>query len=187
MTARLRVLSAGGLNEGVRRCVEAFASSTLRADTTAQLGCISVGAAVPTGAPLYDLSSESSLYCTLTAAEALIHNRASSGMKIARLIERLGLSEITSTKTIRTQTGAENMEALARRRSARPLGFRQVTEIRLHAHLGIELAGILPDDLVPRTCCSAGLSNTGHHDEPHLECSPISAPRRAGEYSQMRV
>ena len=95
----------------------------------------------------------------LLAADVLIYNRASSGQYIETMIERLGLAEAMAEKTVRTDTGAGAMEHLAGDQSERPIGFGQITEIRLHEDLGIDLVGPLPEELGNETSYGAGLSS----------------------------
>ncbi len=135
------------------------AGGAVVAGSRVALGSVSAGVAVRNGAPEPDLSSVEAFRQALLAADVLIYNRASSGQYIETMIERLGMAEAVAEKTVRTDTGAGAMEHLAGNRSERPIGFGQITEIRLQEDLGIHLVGPLPEELGKKTSYGAGLSN----------------------------
>ena len=135
------------------------AGGTVVAGSSVQLGSVSAGVAVRNGAQEPDLSSADAFRQALLAADVLIYNRASSGQYVETMIERLGLAEAVAEKTVRTDTGAGAMKHLADDRSARPIGFGQITEIRLQEDLGIHLVGPLPEELGKKTSYGAALSS----------------------------
>lgn len=135
------------------------ADGAVVAGTGVALGSVSAGVAVRNGAPEPDLTSVEAFRQELLAASVLIYNRASSGQYIETMIERLGIAEAVAEKTVRTDTGAGAMKHLADDASPRPIGFGQITEIRLQEDLGIHLVGPLPDELGKKTSYGAGLSS----------------------------
>jgi molybdate transport system substrate-binding protein len=138
--------------------LQAFeASGRVEPGCSAALGSIGTGVVVRAGAPVPDLSSVETFTRALIEADSLVYNRASSGLYIARLMERLGVATAVEAKTTRVPTGAAVMRNLARSRAARAIGFAQITEIRLHLDRGFELAGPLPAEIGKLTCYAAGL------------------------------
>lgn len=136
------------------------------AGIAAVVGSVKAGVAVRAGAPAPDLSSVESFIAALKAARSLVYNEASSGQYIAQLIDRLGLTEDLAVKTLRLPTGAAVMRHLAESAVEREIGFGQLTEIRLHLDLGLELVGPLPEAIGKTTTYGAGLLSAARAPEP---------------------
>ena len=135
------------------------------AGSVVSLGSVATGVAVRGNKYEPDLSTAEGVRQALLAAEVIIYNRASSGQHIEEMIERLGIAQAVKEKTVRTDTGGEAMERLAGDRSGFPIGFGQITEIKLKENLGIHLAGPLPSELAKSTSYNAGLSSTAANIE----------------------
>jgi molybdate transport system substrate-binding protein len=133
-------------------------SGRVAPESSILLGAITAGVVVRAGAPLPELSSVGTFKQALLEADSLVYNRASSGLHIARMMERLGIAAAVAAKTKRVPTGAAVMRHLARGRAAREIGFGQMTEIRRHLDLGLRLAGPLPAEIGKATRYAAGLS-----------------------------
>ncbi len=136
------------------------------AGIAAVVGSVKAGVAVRAGAPAPDLSSVESFIAALKAARSLVYNEASSGQHIAQLMDRLGLTEDLAVKTLRLPTGAAVMRHLAESAVEREIGFGQLTEIRLHLDLGLELVGPLPEAIGKTTTYGAGLLAVAKAPEP---------------------
>ena len=132
----------------------------------AVVGSVKAGVAVRAGAPAPDLSSVESFTEALRAAQSLVYNEASSGQYIAQLMDRLGLTEELAAKTLRLPTGAAVMGHLAESAVEREIGFGQLTEIRLHLDLGLELVGPLPEAIGKTTTYGAGLLAVARAPKP---------------------
>ena len=78
-------------------------------------------------------------------ADSLVYNRASSGLIVEGLLQRLGLAEQTQAKTTR-YAGSEMMEHVIKGKG-KELGFSPVTEILLYRGKGLQLVGRLPADI----------------------------------------
>jgi molybdate transport system substrate-binding protein len=111
------------------------------------VGRLGVGIAVRQGAPEPAIIDAATLREAVEQAEAVVFNRASTGLSMERLFERLGLTSVVTPKARRYATGAEVMEHLLHG-SGREIGFGAITEIRLVPELLFR--GPLP----------AGLQNT---------------------------
>src|SRR5712671_718744 len=72
-------------------------------DVTAQvsLGRVGVGIVIRDGAPRPDVSTTDALKRALLDADWVVYNRASSGLYVERLLQRLGLAELIQAKTKR--------------------------------------------------------------------------------------
>jgi molybdate transport system substrate-binding protein len=144
-----------------------FAASGLTvAGINATVGSVKAGVAVRAGAPAPDLSSVEAFTAALKAAQSLVYNEASSGQYIAQLMDRLGLTQELAAKTLRLPTGAAVMRHLAGSAVEREIGFGQLTEIRLHLDLGLELVGPLPEAIGKTTTYGAGLLAAAKSREP---------------------
>lgn len=122
------------------------------------LGSVEAGVAVRSGAPEPDLSSVEAFLKDLLAADVVIYNKASSGQYIETMIDSLGIADRLADRTVRTDTGAQAMERLAADETARPVGFGQITEIKLKEELGVHLVGPLPAEIGKKTGYSMALS-----------------------------
>lgn len=158
--------------------IEKFeAAGDVVAGSGVELGCVSAGVAVRNGAQEPDLSSAEALRNALLAADVVIYNRASSGQYVEQMVERLGITEALSEKTVRTDTGAGAMEHLAKDQSERPIAFGQITEIRLKEDLGIHLVGPLPEELEKKTSYRAALSSAAKNTEGAMGLLAIFASK----------
>lgn len=84
----------------------------------------------------------------LLGAAAVVHNKASSGIYAAKLLERLGLKEALGSKIVVVETGAAIMETVA----AQPpgaIGLAQISEVMVMIDKGcaVKLAAPLPDEI----------------------------------------
>ncbi|MFC7474845.1 molybdate ABC transporter substrate-binding protein [Dankookia sp. GCM10030260] len=111
------------------------------------LGRVGVGIAVRPGAPEPAIHDADTLRAAVEQADSLVFNRASTGLYMDRLFERLGLTAVVTPKARRYPTGAAVMAHLLHG-TGREIGFGAITEIRLVP--GLRYLGPLP----------AGLQNT---------------------------
>lgn len=120
------------------------------------LGSVGVGVAVRDGAPVPAIRDEASLREHLLAADAVVFNRASTGMHMERLLDRMGLARALEAKTVRFPDGAGVLGRIAAG-SGREIGFAPATEIALFRDRGVRFVGPLPDGLQNRTAYAAAL------------------------------
>ncbi|MDQ6620826.1 MAG: substrate-binding domain-containing protein [Pseudomonadota bacterium] len=112
------------------------------------LGHVSTGIAVLAGEPHPAIHDADALVRTLRAASAIYlpdPKRATAGIHLMRVIEKLGLAADVDARLQAYPNGAAAMGALARSSDARAVGCTQVTEILYTP--GVELAGRLPPGL----------------------------------------
>lgn len=109
------------------------------------------------GTPAPDLSGADALAASLRQAERVVFNRASTGIYVEKLLDRLGLAAELAPRIVRYPDGAAVMEHLIRG-EGREIGFGAVTEILLYRGKGLRLAGELPAELQNYTSYAAGLT-----------------------------
>jgi molybdate transport system substrate-binding protein len=137
------------------------------------LGTVRLGAAVRTGTPVPKIDTEAAFTATLLAAPSIgmadPATGATSGIYLAKLMERLGVADAVKPKLHFYPEGQTAMEAGARGEVA--LGLGQISEITPVA--GMTLIGPIPDSLQLRTIYAAGLA------------SKSSSPDKAAALMQM--
>jgi len=105
-----------------------------------------VGVVVRAGAPLPDVSNAAALKRTLLEADSVTHTRASSGIYVALLLERLGVAAAIRAKTASFLNAQETFTHLLNGKG-RDIGFGGITEIRRWHDKGLRLVAPLPVDL----------------------------------------
>lgn len=121
-----------------------------------QLGRVGVGVAVRAGAPLPDISGTGALTHSLLAADAIIHTRASSGIYVGQLLERLGIAATIKAKTA-TYHDAQGAFTRLASGSGREIGFGGISEIQRWSNRGLKFVGPLPPDIQNYTTYIAAL------------------------------
>jgi molybdate transport system substrate-binding protein len=126
-----------------------------KVDGTARVpvGRVGVGVVVREGAPLPDVSTTEALKRALLDADTVIYNRASSGLFVEGLLQRLGLVEQIQAKT-RRYAGTDMIEPLIKGKG-KEIGFMPVAEILHFRGRGLVLVGPLPDDVQNYTSYAA--------------------------------
>jgi molybdate transport system substrate-binding protein len=109
------------------------------------LGRVGIGVVIRDGAPMPDVSTTDELKRAVLEADSVVYNRASSGLYVERLLQRLGLAEQIQSKAKR-YTGTDMIEPLVQGKG-KELGFMPVAQI-LHCHgRGLRLVAPLPADI----------------------------------------
>src|SRR5262245_12088036 len=111
-----------------------------------------VGVAVRAGAPKPDIGSAESFRQTLLAAKSIAYSTGPSGVYLAGLLQRMGISDVLAPKI--RQVKGEPVGAVVARGDAE-IGFQQVSE--LLPVPGITFVGPLPADIQEITVFAAGL------------------------------
>ncbi len=127
------------------------------AGTSVVIGGVKAAVVVRSGAEAPDISSAEALKAALLAAGSVVYNEASSGVYIARMLERLGIAGAVAPKTVRVASAAAVMEHLAASRAAGEIGFGQLPEIRRFEDRGVTLVGPLPREVENVTVYAAAL------------------------------
>ena len=119
------------------------------------LGRVGVGMAVRPDLAIAPVTDAEGLRQLVSGAQAVVFNRASSGLYLERLFERMQLAAIVAPKARRYRTGAEVMSHLLHG-TGREVGFGAITEIRMVREL--RYLGPLPSELQSYTTYSAALT-----------------------------
>jgi molybdate transport system substrate-binding protein len=110
----------------------------------APIGKVGVGVAVRNGVAPPDLTNAETLKAALADAEVVVYNRASTGVYVEHMLERLGVADAVRPKSERFADGASVMRRLLAGTSPREFGFGAMTEIALFRDQGLRLVGPLP-------------------------------------------
>jgi len=117
------------------------------------LGQIGVGVAIRDGAPRPDVSTTDALKRAVLDADSVVYNRASSGLYVEGLLQRLGLAELIQAKTKR-YIGTDMIEPLIRG-EGKEIGFMPVVQILNYRGRGLQLVGPLPAEIQNYTSYAA--------------------------------
>src|ERR1035437_8623547 len=126
-----------------------------KVDGTARVpvGRVGVGVVIRDGAPKPDVSTTDALKRAVLDADSVIYNRASSGLFVEGLLQRLGLAEQIQAKTKR-YAGTDMVDPLIRGKG-KEIGFMPVAEILHFRGRGLQLVGPLPADIQNYTSYAA--------------------------------
>ena len=107
-----------------------------------------MGVVVHANAAAPELGDTAAFKRALLGATAVVHNKASSGIYAAKLLEKLGLKEALGSKIVVVETGSAIMEHVA----AHPpsaIGLAQISEVMVMIDKGcaVKLAAPLPDEI----------------------------------------
>ena len=116
-----------------------------------------IGIAVRKGAAKPDVSSADALKHVLLDAESVVYNKASTGLYLEKLFERLGVGAQVKGKETRYPDGAAVMEHVIHGKG-KEIGFGAITEIKLYGDKGAQFVGPLPGDAQNYTSYAAAPS-----------------------------
>lgn len=128
-------------------------SGKLDGNAQVLLGKVGVGIVIRDDAPMPDVSTTDALASALLDADSVVYNRASSGLYVEGLLQRLGLAERIQAKTKR-YTGTDMIEPLIHGKG-KEIGFMPVVQILNWRGRGLQLVGPLPDDIQNYTTYAA--------------------------------
>jgi molybdate transport system substrate-binding protein len=128
-------------------------SGKIDSDAQVPLGRVGVGIVIRDGAPRPDVSTTDALKRAVLDADSVVYNRASSGLYVEGLLQRLGLAELVEAKTKR-YIGTDMIEPLIHGKG-KEIGFMPVVQILNWRGRGLQLAGPLPDDVQNYTTYAA--------------------------------
>lgn len=107
-----------------------------------------MGVVVHANAPAPDVATSAAFRKALTAATAVVYNKASSGIYSAKLMEKLGLDKELGAKIVVVDTGGAVMKTVAEKGPG-AVGLAQISEVMVMIDKGcaVKLAAPLPDDI----------------------------------------
>src|SRR5579871_823755 len=121
----------------------------------AGVGRVGVGVVVRDGVAKPDVSSTDALKRALLDADSVIYNKASTGLYLEKLFDRLGVGREVKAKETRFADGAAVMEHVIH---GKEIGFGAITEIRLYGDKGAQFVGPLPPEAQNYTSYAAAPS-----------------------------
>jgi molybdate transport system substrate-binding protein len=110
------------------------------------------------GAEPIDISSETAVLAAVIACESISYSTGPSGVYLANLFERWGVSELVKAKLVVAAPGVPVGSLIASGQVA--FGFQQLTE--LLDVKGIQILGNLPQDIACITTFSSGITTASH-------------------------
>jgi molybdate transport system substrate-binding protein len=105
------------------------------AESRGFVGRSRMGVVVHAEARAPDVSDTAAFKRALLAASAVVHNKASSGIYSAKLLEKLGLKEALGVKVVVVDTGSAVMKTVAERGPG-AVGLAQISEVMVMAGKG---------------------------------------------------
>jgi molybdate transport system substrate-binding protein len=124
---------------------EVAKSGKLDNEARVVLGRVGIGIAVRDGVPKPDISTTEAFKRAVLDADSLVYNRASTGLFVEGLLQRLDLADRTQAKTTR-YPGSEVLEHVIKGQG-NELAFSPITEILLYRGMGLQLVGPLPAEI----------------------------------------
>jgi molybdate transport system substrate-binding protein len=196
MAAEIKVLSAGAIEPGVAKAIDAFRRETGhdvkvsfatapaivkrlgggetadvviapptaldelvkagKAATSARVtvGRIGIGVAVRDGAPLPKIATVDEFKQSLSDAESVVYNQASTGIYVENLFDRLGIAAQLKTKTTRYPDFAAVLEHVIKGKG-KEIGLGATTVIIEGKSRGLKFVGPLPVEIQNYTTYAA--------------------------------
>jgi molybdate transport system substrate-binding protein len=124
------------------------------------LGRIGVGVMVRAGAPQPPISTVDQLKKSLLEAASVVFNRASTGIYLAELFQRLEMAPEIEPKTIRYPDFAAVLDHI-KHAGDREIGFGASTVIAENGQSGVTFVGALPAEVQNYTAYEAALVRNG--------------------------
>jgi len=148
----------------------------LVADSRVNVATSGVGVAIRTGAPKIDASSAEGIKKALLSAKTIAYSAGPSGLHIAHLIAKWGLTDQLKAKIVPPVPNVPIGEIVAR--GDAEIGFQQVSE--LLPVKGIDYLGPLPADINEITVFSAAVhKGAGPTDAARALLKYLTAPEAA--------
>ena len=148
--------------------MDAFVKSGVAESGGSNIGRVGVGVAVRNDGKAPDISSSDALKKSLSEADAIVFNRASTGIYLENMLKKIGVWSAIEAKVIRYADGASVMEHLIKGKGSE-FGFGAITEIVLYRDKGLKLVGPLPADVQNYTAYTAALTTSGKASAPARE------------------
>jgi molybdate transport system substrate-binding protein len=132
----------------------------ISAGTRGLVGRSRMGVVVHADAQALDVGDADAFRRALVAASAVVHNKASSGIYAAKLLEKLGLKETLGAKVTVVDTGSAVMKTVAGKGPG-ALGLAQISEVMVMIDKGcrVKLAAPLPAEVQNETTYEAAVAS----------------------------
>jgi molybdate transport system substrate-binding protein len=144
--------------------IDEFAKAGKIENERVNVGRVGLGVAVRPGAPVPDISTVDALTQSISSADSIVFNRASTGIYFENLLKKLGLYDKVQAKTTRYADGASVMEHVLKG-SGNEMAVGAITEILLFRQKGLRFVGPLPAQVQNYTSYMAAPMTGGTHPE----------------------
>jgi len=148
---------------------ELAAAGKIAADTQREIGGVGSAVLIRPDAPVPDISSLAAFKRSLTQADALVYNRASSGVYIESMLKKIGVYDQVQSKIVQVADG-EAVATRIKQGHGQEFGFGGYTDVLHNQETGgVKLVGPIPDEVQNYTMYSSAL----------IAAAPSPAPARA--------
>jgi molybdate transport system substrate-binding protein len=136
---------------------ELAAAGKIAADTQKEIGGVGSAVLIRLDAPVPDISSLAAFKRSLTEADALVYNRASSGVYIDSMLKKIGVFDQVQSKIVRVDDG-EAVTMRIKQGHGKEIGFGGYTDVLHNQDAGdIKLVGPIPEEVQNYTIYSSAL------------------------------
>jgi molybdate transport system substrate-binding protein len=169
-----KIFAAGGAPADVilapnPTLAELAVAGKIAADTQKEIGGVGSAVLIRLDAPVPDISSLAAFKRSLTEADALVYNRASSGVYIDSMLKKIGVFDQVQSKIVRVDDG-EAVTMRIKQGHGKEIGFGGYTDVLHNQDAGdIKLVGPIPDEVQNYTMYSSAL----------IAAAPSPAPAKA--------
>ena len=140
---------------------ELIKAGKVKADTRTVIGRIGLGVGIKQGAPRPDLSTAEGFKKALLAAKKVAYpEEGASGIYFASLVKRLGIEEEMKSRLM-PMPGEYNVEVVADGQADMVV----VVASRIYGVKGVDMVGLLPNELQTWIAFAAGVSTTAKDPE----------------------
>ena len=136
---------------------ELAGAGKVAADTQKEIGGVGSAVLARPDAPSPDVSSLTAFKRSLIEADALVYNRASSGVYIESMLKKIGIFDQVQSKIVQVDDG-EAVATRIKQGHGKEFGFGGYTDVLHNQDMGgVKLVGPIPDEVQNYTMYSSAL------------------------------
>src|SRR6202521_3777488 len=136
---------------------ELASAGKVASDGQKEIGGVGSAVLIRPDAPLPDISSLAAFKRSLMEADAIVYNRASSGIYIESLIKTIGVFDQVQSKIVRVDDG-EAVATRIKEGHGKEFGFGGYTDVLHNQEMGgVKLVGPIPEEVQNYTMYSSAL------------------------------
>jgi molybdate transport system substrate-binding protein len=132
-------------------------SGRIASDTQKEIGGVGSAVLARPDAPMPDVSTLAAFKRSLTEADAIVYNRASSGVYIESLLKKIGVFDQVQSKIVQVDDG-EAVATRIKQGHGKEFGFGGYTDVLHNQDTGgVKLVGPIPEEVQNYTLYSSAL------------------------------
>jgi molybdate transport system substrate-binding protein len=136
---------------------ELAGAGKVAAESQKEIGGVGSAVLARPDAPMPDISSLAAFKRSLAEADAIVYNRASSGVYIDSMLKKIGVFEQIQSKIVRVDDG-EAVAARIKEGHGKEFGFGGYTDVLHNQEMGgVKLVGPIPEEVQNYTMYSSAL------------------------------